>query len=425
MYSLKLELNLNNKEKTFFSECAGVSRFAYNFGLSLIFSSWNWKDIKASDSTKINAIKKVFTNDLMSQKNYSWLKKYPSTIHQSAFYNLATAFSRWRKGLSKKPVFKSKKTRKTFTVYKTAGKYLGKGLPIIPFTNRVVQQPGKKIKLPGLGQFKLKESIPFFCSSQSFRITNYADKWFVSFTIDAEKISSVIHEVDSVGIDLGVKAFATLSDGTTYSTPEGIKPAKTKLSKTQWWNRNKQLGSRKTGVSTSNNAKKYFKILSKIHSRIANIRKDFLQKTTTSISKKYYRIRIEDLNIAGMLANHKLANAIGNLGLYEFRRQLGYKQLFFGSKVELVDRWYPSTKTCCKCHHIQPMKLNDRVFACQNPKCGNVMDRDLNASINLEQAPEEKVRSARPELTPVDKKEPTPLVEAGNKHQQRFISDVV
>jgi putative transposase len=122
---------------------------------------------------------------------------------------------------------------------------------------------------------------------------------------------------------------------------------------------------------------------------------------TTDLSRRAYTIRIEDLNVAGMIANHKLAEAVSNNCFYEIRRQLIYKQAHYGTKVELVDRWYPSSKTCSNCGHIQPMKLSERVFHCQ--KCGHSQDRDVNASVNLENAPIERVRRASPELTPVDK----------------------
>lgn len=138
------------------------------------------------------------------------------------------------------------------------------------------------------------------------------------------------------------------------------------------------------GVRASKNAKKFFNSVARKHSEIANIRRDFLQKTTTEISKKYYRIRVEDLNVSGMVANHKLADAISSLGLYEFRRMLDYKQSHYGTKLEVVDRWYPSSKTCSKCGHVQNMKLSDRVFNCG--ACNFVIDRDLNAAINLEKA---------------------------------------
>ncbi len=95
-----------------------------------------------------------------------------------------------------------------------------------------------------------------------------------------------------------------------------------------------------------------------------------------------------------MIANHKLASAVSNNCFYEIRRQLIYKQTHYGTKVELVDRWYPSSKTCSKCNYVQLMKLSDRVFRCQNEKCGHIQDRDENASINLENAPQDKVRLA-------------------------------
>lgn len=160
----------------------------------------------------------------------------------------------------------------------------------------------------------------------------------------------------------------------------------------QWHNRNKQNGNRKQRIRASNNARKYYLKSAKHHARIANQRRDFLQKTTTEISRKYAHIRIEDLNVQGMIANHKLAAAIADLGFYEFRRQLEYKAPMFGTRVELVDQWYPSSKQCNKCHRIQAMPLVERVFVCG--ECGHTIERDLGAAINLKHAPSKVVRSA-------------------------------
>ena len=113
---------------------------------------------------------------------------------------------------------------------------------------------------------------------------------------------------------------------------------------------------------------------------------------TTDLSRRAYTIRIEDLNVSGLMANQKLANALSDQCFYEIRRQLIYKQAHYGTKVELVDRWYPSSKTCSQCGHKQDMKLHQRVFDC--PSCGHCQDRDENASINLENAPDDRVRSA-------------------------------
>jgi putative transposase len=383
MYALKRELKLNNFEVSSMRGMAGYRRFVYNFGLEMLKASWSFDGIKASDSKRLAEIKKIFTNCVLTNPIYAWAKKYPSTIYQSAFQDLSEALQRWRKGLAGTPVFAAKRKGDSFTLYKTAGLYPEKGV-MTPFSNRVVIEPGKHIKLPGINVVRSYEKVDYAYSSQTFTISRTGSKWFVSSMLDVERVPPVIHEVEKIGIDLGVKTFATLSDGLTITAPPELKKAKIKLSKFQWHNRNKQLGNRIKGIKASNNAKKYFDKLASKHSNIANIRKDFLQKTTTDISKKYYQIRIEDLNVSGMIANHKLAEALSSLGLYEFRRMLEYKQSFYGTKVEIVDRWFPSSKTCSKCGHKQDMKLSDRVFNCGG--CEYSIDRDLNAAINLENA---------------------------------------
>ncbi|WP_414587200.1 RNA-guided endonuclease InsQ/TnpB family protein [Scytonema sp. PCC 10023] len=402
MYSLKLELKLNNKEKTRLAACAGFARFVYNFGLSLLTSSWEFEGIKAADSKRLAAIEKVFTNYVKTNPEYQWVQQYPSAIYSNALRNLAKAVDKWRKGEAGFPQMKSKKKGDSFTVLKKSGVYPAKGQPMLPFTNRQVLHPGKRIIIPGLGEFRLKQPIPFLCSSQSFTVSRTADKWFVSLVLDVEKVPPLIHEVESVGIDLGVKTFATLSDGSTIETPTSLKKAKTKLNKQQWRNRNKQLGNRRKGLLASKRAKRYFDQIAKTHAHIANIRKDFLQKTTTDISRKYYRIRIEDLNVSGMIANHKLSEAISSLGLYEFRRMLSYKEAFYGTKVEIIDRWFASSKMCSNCTNVQPMPLSERIYVC-GAGCGHIQCRDLNAAINLNNAPLQKIRAASAKLTPVDR----------------------
>jgi putative transposase len=379
MYAIKLQLKLNNVERTLMAQHAGFSRFVYNYGLALYKQVM---DIKGGVTKKISAIRKVLTNLTKKKPEFAWMNQLSSRVYQNALIALKNGLTRCFKGLGNFPKFKRKKDRDSFTVDSSNG--------------LVTVLAGNKIKIPTLGTFRLHEPVPFTCASQTFTLSRQGDKWYVSFAIHAEKLPPLFHEVEKVGIDLGVKTFATFSDGTKVEAPASIKQAKIKLAKLQWRNRNKQLGNRKQGMPASNNAKKYYKQVARLHARISNIRHDFLQKLTTDISRKYQRIRIEDLNISGMMANSKLADAISNLGLYEFRRQLTYKQLFFGTVVELVDRWFPSSKMCSDCGHIQPMKLSDRVFHCQG--CGSVKCRDFNASLNLENAPPLKVRAACSEL---------------------------
>ncbi len=346
---------------------SGYARFCYNFALSLYLGV---KDLDASSSKKVAAIERVFTNHVKKLPQYQWTNTLSSRVYKTTFRHFGAALSRFFEGKSCFPKFKRKKDGDSFTV------------DAADWNHSILLKPQKSIKIPTLGTFRLKEAIPFPCMSQTFTISRTADKWYVSFTIKAQKIPPLFHPVvETVGIDLGVSTFATLSDGNYYESPQTLKKAKTKPSKEQWRNRHKQLGNRKLGVKASNNARKHYQRLAKIHAHSANQRRDFLQKTTTEISQKYASICIEDLNVSGMLANHKLASAICDCGFYEFRRQLEYKSVMYGTKVEVVDRWYPSSKTCSSCGHIQAMPLSERVFNCQH--CGIAMNRDLNAAINL------------------------------------------
>jgi putative transposase len=357
-------------------------------------------DIKVSRTRKIALIKKTFTNFIKKQPEYQWTNTLSSRVYQNAFIAFNSALERFFNGVSGFPNFKRKKCEDSFTVDSSNG--------------QIFLMARKRIKIPTLGTFRLKEAIAYNCCSQTFTISRTADKWYVSFTIKADKIPPLYHEVsEPTGIDLGVSTFATLSDGTVYQLPDSLKTAKIKLGKLQYRNRHQQLGNRKVGTKTSKNARKFYRKLAKQHADIANRRRDFLQKTTTEISKKYAHIFIENLNISGMAANHKLAASILDSGFYEFRRELIYKSPIYGTVVEVVDRWYPSSKTCSKCGNIQPMPLSERVFVCE--ACGNSCNRDLNAAINLASVSKDRVRMASPELTPDQEKEPTPYADTGSK----------
>ncbi len=184
----------------------------------------------------------------------------------------------------------------------------------------------------------MKERIKFICSAQTFTVSRAADKWFVSFVLDAEKIPPISHPVEKACVDLGIKCLATVSDGNYYEMPLSTKTAKIKLGKLQWRNRNNVLGNKRLGVKPSNKAKRHYVNLSRQHLHISNIRKDTTPKITTSLSRRIYNIRIEDLNVSGMIANQKIASAVSDNCFYEIRRQLTYKQAHYGTKVEIVDR---------------------------------------------------------------------------------------
>jgi len=191
--------------------------------------------------------------------------------------------------------------------------------------------------------------------------------------------------------------FATLSTGEEIDSPRPFRALQKKLAKLQYLNRNKVIGSA--------NWKKAQVQIAKLHRHIANIRKDFIHKLTTRLAKNHSVIALEDLNVSGMMQNGKLSKAIADSGFYEFRRQLEYKAKLYGSRVGFVGRWFPSSKTCFHCGTKKDsLPLSVRTYRCD---CGWECDRDLNAALNI-------VRAVCPEFTLVDKKEPTPLVEARN-----------
>jgi len=212
VFAIKLELKLNNQERTLMAKHAGFARLVYNYGLAL-YSQLDHKEYKGGASKKIAAIKKVLTNYTKKQPEFAWMNELSSKVYQSALKALLAAFYRFFKGLGEYPKFKRKKDSNSFTVYD------GNGV--------VLLDSGRKITIPTLGTFRLKEKLAARYVTQTFTISRKGNRWFVSFSVDAERLPPLYHEKTAVGIDLGVKCFATLSDGTTYDAPKPMKKAKT------------------------------------------------------------------------------------------------------------------------------------------------------------------------------------------------------
>src|SRR4028119_1579560 len=356
MFSVKLALKLNNREATLMAKHAGFRRVVFNMGLSL--RTQMYSEGKFSDSKVINEVKKVLTNRVKKQPEFAWMNQLSSRVYQNALIDLKDAFSRYRSGKSGHPTFASRRNKQSFTVDSSNGK--------------VVLSAGNTIKIPTLGTFRLHEPLECSFVSQTFTLSKEASHWFVSFCVDVERLP-IQQLQDSIGIDLGVKVFATLSNNQVFDAPKPLKRAKTKLAILQ-----RQASKQ---VNGSNNQRKTYSKISRIHSRISAHRKDFLHKLTTYLAKTFKLIKIEDLNVKGMMANHTLAEAISDLGFYEFKRQLTYKCQMYGARLVLVDQWFPSSKICSNCGNKKDMPLSVRTYDC--PACGISIDRDLNASINI------------------------------------------
>jgi putative transposase len=199
-----------------------------------------------------------------------------------------------------------------------------------------------------------------------------ADGWYVALAVETEAKLERQADNGTVGVDLGVKTLAVLSTGEAV---EGPKPHKILLKRLRRLN---QSLSRK--VKGSANWHKAKTKLAKLHKRIADIRTDAAHKLTTRLASEFNTVAIEDLNVSGMAKNHCLARSVMDGGFFEIRRQVEYKAKMTGSNVVVVNRWFPSSKTCSGCGEIHDMPLSARQMTCD---CGHVMNRDLNAAINL------------------------------------------
>ena len=359
LLGFKTELHPTNQQKTLLAKHAGVARHAYNWGLWLTKNVLQYNLLHPGSKIKFpTAIDLHKLLVAMVKPKNSWYYEVSKCAPQYALRYLSVAWKRCFTKVSGVPKFKKKGRDDSFTL---------DGSISVGFN---------QIKLPRIGRIKTYEILPDNVSPKSVTITKKADRWFVSFKIETEyKITE--KSVDVVGVDLGVKSLATLSTGEVFIGAKSYKKLEAKLSRLQYLNRHK--------TKFSSNWKKAQRKIARLHSRIANIRKDTLHKLTTYLAKNHSQIAIEDLNVSGMMANHKLAKAVGSMGFYEFRRQLEYKCELYGSQLTVVDRWFPSSKICSRCGTVkESLLLSERVFNCEH--CNFSCDRDLNAALNLAMA---------------------------------------
>ena len=359
LLGFKTKLNLNNQQRTQMFKHAGVARHAWNWGLSLTKQILDHnrgcnRESKIKFPSGIDLHKWLVA---MVKPKYPWYYESSKCAPQFALRQLREAWARAFKKVSQPPKFKKK----------------GRGGDSFTLDGTIKVVDHHKIQLPKIGVVKTYEGLPFGYQPKSVTISRQADFWYISFKLEVEPESRA-KTVDVVGVDLGIKTLAYLSTGIKFEGAKAYKRYEKKLSRLQWLNRNKIIGS-------ANWKKSQLKI-ARLHAKIANIRKDTIHKLTTYLAKNHSQIVIEDLNVSGMLKNGKLAKAIADMGFYEFRRQLEYKCKLYGSELIIADRWFPSSKTCSNCGwHDQELTLSDRTFECQ--QCLISIDRDWNASLNL------------------------------------------
>ena len=233
------------------------------------------------------------------------------------------------------------------------------------------------VSIPKVGLVRIRQSQGVMGATKSATFKRDATgKWFITVVTSFEIPNEVTpaREEHVVGIDLGVKTFAVLSDGTAYANPKFYKELAKKLRRAH-----RKLS---RALKHSKNSEKARQTLALVYQKITQQRGDFMHKTTTEIVKNYDGFCIEDLNVAGMLRNHRLANSIANVALGEFKRQLTYKAKWAGKPIAVISRWFPSSKQCGACGEINhDLTWDDRIWTCAS--CNTVHDRDVNAARNI------------------------------------------
>ena len=375
--SFKTEINPTEEQKVKIRKTIGTCRFIYNFYLA------HNKELHENGQKFMSSSRfRVWLNNeyLPSHPEYSWIKEAYSKSVTQAINAGQTAFTRFFNHKSAFPNFK-KKGRSDVKMY------FVRNNPKDCYCER------HRIKIPSLGWVRIKEKgyIPTTKDGyviKSGHVSIKADRYYVSVLIEIPDKTTTGNSSKGIGIDLGLKDFAIVSNGKTYKNinkSAGLRKLEKKLIREQRSLSRKYENLKKGGSTQKRNIQKQRLKIQKLHHRIDNIRTDYINKIIAEIVKtKPSHITIEDLNVSGMMKNQHLSKAVASQKFYEFKTKLLAKCMEYGIELRIVDRWFPSSKTCHCCKRIKKnLKLSDRVFRCD---CGYIEDRDFNAALNLRDA---------------------------------------
>ncbi|MDK0667571.1 transposase [Clostridium perfringens] len=381
----KMEINPTDKQKSKIHRTIGVSRFIYNFYIA------RNKEIYEREGKFVSGMdfSKWLNNEYIpNNQEMKWIKEVSSKATKQAIMNGDKSFRDFFKKAKGFPKFKKKKNQDVKAYFPKNNK-----------TDWTIER--HRVKIPTLGWIRLKEFgyIPVNSIVKSGTVSQKADRYYVSILVEETDIKISNPNNAGVGIDLGIKEFAVCSDGIKFKNinkTSTVKKVEKKLKREQrklsrkyesLKIRNKNI---KEGRATHQNIQKQIIKVQKLHQRLTNIRTDYINKIVSSIIKqKPSYITIEDLNVKGMMKNKHLSKAITSQKFFEFKTKLTVKCKENHIELRIVDRFYPSSKTCSQCGKVKKdLKLSDRIYKCD---CGFTIDRDLNASINLKNAKEYKI----------------------------------
>ena len=364
----KYKILPSEEQKQLLNKFFGCARYIYNWGLNIKTQSYK----ERGKSVSYNDLAKQLTS-LKRQEETAFLCECANESLQQSLRNLENAFTGFFRKKTKYPNYKSKK----------------KSRESAKFINCVhFDFENWKVKIPKIGWVKLcKNRIWNQGTCKQGTVTVSKDKcgtYWISVVIDnrqSNQNKKLIKTETAVGIDLGIKDYAILSDGTKYSNPKHLAHSQKILA-----HRQKAFARTKQG---SNRHEKARLQVAKCYRKITNQRNDFIHKLSTGLAGKYDTICLEDLNVKGMEQNHHLAKAIGDAAWGEFVRQLTYKSEWYGKNIVFIGRYEPSSKLCHCCGYVnKELKLSDREWVC--PVCGEHHDRDVNAAINIKRIALEK-----------------------------------
>ena len=387
--SVKIRLLPTKEQEILFWKSVGVARWSYNYFLSesyRVYQEW------LADSSKPKYISegevRKYINNVLKKTTHTWLKEVGSSVMKQGVKDANIALQGFFKHNKGYPKFKSKKRSKpSFYVNYESLKRTPNGFQ------------GEKI-----GVVKTRELLPKIPNGDKYRsprISFDGRFWYLSVGYEVERVDTKLSDT-RLGIDLGIKELAVVSnqDGTMVKKYHNINKTYEVKRLERKLKREQRKFSRKILMNTSHyanngrpiyskclelckNIQRQKRIIQRLYRRLLNIRTNYLHQTTTEIVKtKPFQIVLEDLNVSCMMKNRHLSKSLMCQKLYEFRRQIEYKAELYGIEVVIADRWYPSSKLCHKCGNVKrDLKLSDRTYRCDC--CGNVVDRDINASINL------------------------------------------
>lgn len=376
--TLKIKLKPNNKQQSKMFQFCGAKRFAYNWALAREQDNYKNGGKFISD----NELRKEFTQ-LKKQEEYKWLYSISNNVTKQAIKDACLSYKRFFKGQAKFPKFKSKKFDKpSFYVDNVKIKFINTHVKL---ENIAISKKKNKSKLNWIRLCE-KNKIPTDCKYINPHVVYDGESWFICVGIEIEDNINALKN-QGIGIDLGVKDLAICSDNNIYKNinkSSKIKKLEKKKRRLQRKISRKYLINKEgSSYKKTCNIIKSEKKLLKLNHRLTNIRDNYLHQTTSEIIKRNPSfITIEDLNVSGMMKNKHLSKSVQQQKFHEFRRQLKYKCKWNNIEVRIVDRYFPSSKLCHECGSIKKdLKLSDRVYVCE--ECGNVIDRDYQASLNL------------------------------------------